>query len=63
MESVWIITKIVNTINCINFPCKFDDFSFVSITLAAQQPRIETKLSRRNALPVANLQWEKFWYR
>jgi hypothetical protein len=39
MESIWVITQFVNTINCINFPCKVDAFSFVSIRLTAHQPQ------------------------
>ena len=31
------ITQFVNMVNCINFPCKGDDFSFVSVKLAAHQ--------------------------
>jgi hypothetical protein len=36
------ITQLVNTANCINFPCEGDDFSFVSIKLTAYQQRMES---------------------
>jgi hypothetical protein len=49
------ITQFVNMINCINFPCKGDDFSFVSIKLAAYQQRTESMSDRRIVLSLPSL--------
>jgi hypothetical protein len=43
-------------INCINFPCKGDDFSFASIKLAAHQPQMESMLDCGMVPSVASLQ-------
>ena len=54
------ITHVLNMINCINFPCKLDDFSFVSVELAGLQPRMESKSGCGSVQSVANVQCEKF---
>jgi hypothetical protein len=54
------ITQLVNMVNCINFPCEGDDFSFVSIKLAAHQQQMESTLDCGNVLSVASLQCKKF---
>jgi len=45
---------------CIKFLCKADDFYFVSIKLAAHQPRMESKVGCGSVPSVANLQCGKF---
>jgi hypothetical protein len=54
------ITQFVNMINCINFPFKGDDFSFVSISLAAHQPWIESMSDCGSVPSVASLLCKKF---
>ena len=53
------ITQFVNMINCINFPCKGDDFSFVTIKLAAHQQRIESMSDCGIVLSVPSLLCKK----
>jgi len=38
------VTQFVNMVNCIIFPCIDDVFSFVSITVATHQLRMESML-------------------
>jgi len=54
------ITQFVSMINCINFSCKGYDFSFVSIKLAAYQPRMESMSDCGSVPSVVSLQHEKF---
>jgi hypothetical protein len=49
------ITQFVNRINCINFPCEGDDFSFASIKSAAQRPGMESMSDCGSVLSVAEL--------
>jgi hypothetical protein len=50
----------VYKINCINFPCRVDNFSFDSVKLAAHQTRMESRSGCGRLPPDANLQCEKF---
>jgi len=54
------ITQFVNVINCIIFPCRGDDFSFVSIKSAAHRPRTEATLDYGSVPSVASLECKKF---
>jgi len=38
------IKQFVNLFNCINFTCKVEDFSYVSMKLAAHLPQMESML-------------------
>ena len=53
--SCGFIIQFVNMINCINFPCRGDDFSFVSIKSAAHWPWMESMSDCGSVLSVAEL--------
>ena len=59
LASVCVITQFVNKISCINFPYNVDDFSFVSIELAAHLLRMESMSDCEIVMSVAILQYKK----
>jgi len=54
------IKQFVNMFNCINFPCKGEDFSYVSMKLAVHLPRMESLSSCGRVTSVACLKCEQF---
>jgi len=54
------IRQFVNMFNCIDFPCKCEDISYVSMKLAAHLQRMESMLGCGRVTSVACLKWEQF---
>ena len=54
------ILQSVNMLNFINFPCKGEDISYVSMELAAHLQRMESMLGCGRVTSVACLKWEQF---
>jgi len=58
--SYFFIRQFVNMFNSINFPCKGEDLSYVSMKLAANLPRMESMSNCGSVTSVACLKCEKF---
>jgi len=58
--SYFFCTQFVNMFNCINFPSKGEDLSYVSIKLAANLLRMESMSNCGSVISVVCLKCEKF---